>query len=132
MTRLGASWVRNASPSRCSLRCNRIERAGPALELHQARELLSGTIVFPWSDAEKVLRGYAVAAASAPDQLTTMAGIFPMPDGTPSLMLAPVWTGDHVEGDHAEGGEPAAAAPAPPPPPTSMMRRPPKRYKRAL
>jgi FAD/FMN-containing dehydrogenase len=68
------------------------------VRLHPARELLAGAIVFPWSDAEKVLRGYAVAAASAPDHLTTLAGIFPMPDGTPSVMLAPVWTGDHVEG----------------------------------
>jgi FAD/FMN-containing dehydrogenase len=68
------------------------------VRLHPARDFLAGLIAFPWSEAEKVLRGYAVAAASAPDQLTTLAGIFPLPDGTPSVVLAPVWAGDPAEG----------------------------------
>jgi FAD/FMN-containing dehydrogenase len=74
------------------------------VRLHPAQELLAGLIVFPWSDAETVLRGYAVATASAPDQLTTSAGILPLPDGTPSVFIAPVWAGEHAEGRRIMSG----------------------------
>jgi FAD/FMN-containing dehydrogenase len=74
------------------------------VRLHQARDLLAGLIVFPWSQAEQVLRGYAVAAASAPDQLTTPAAILPLPDGSPSVVLAPVWAGDQAEGEFFMSG----------------------------
>jgi hypothetical protein len=45
-----------------------------------------------------------VAAASAPDALTTLAGILPLPDGTPSVFIAPVWAGDHAEGGRVMAG----------------------------
>jgi FAD/FMN-containing dehydrogenase len=68
------------------------------LRLHPIRMLLSGLILFPWSEAEAVLRGYAKAVASAPDELAVAAGVLPGPDGGPVLFLAPTWSGSPAEG----------------------------------
>jgi FAD/FMN-containing dehydrogenase len=64
------------------------------VQLHPLRSVLSGLILFPWSDAELVLRAYAEFVASAPECLTVMAGALTAPDGKPVLFLAPTWCGD--------------------------------------
>ncbi|WP_433275472.1 FAD-binding oxidoreductase [Pseudonocardia xinjiangensis] len=69
------------------------------IRLHPVRTVLSGPIVFPWSQAEAVLRGHAVLAASAPDELGVVGAISSAPGGTPALLLAPVWSGDPAEGE---------------------------------
>jgi FAD/FMN-containing dehydrogenase len=40
-----------------------------SVRLHPIGKLLAGLILFPWSEAESVLRGYAEKVASAPDEL---------------------------------------------------------------
>jgi FAD/FMN-containing dehydrogenase len=69
------------------------------IRLHPVRTVLAGLILFPWFEAEAVLRGYAAAAASAPDELTLMAGVVPSPDGSPALFLAPTWSGALAQGE---------------------------------
>jgi len=69
------------------------------LRLHPFRSMLAGMILFPWSDADKVLRGYAAVAASAGNDLTVAAGLFRLPDGNPVLFLAPAWTGGPAQGE---------------------------------
>jgi len=41
------------------------------VRLHPLQKILSGFIVFPWSQAELVLRGYAGLVTSTPDELAT-------------------------------------------------------------
>ncbi|TCL67181.1 FAD-binding oxidoreductase [Rhizobium sp. BK251] len=67
--------------------------------LHPNRAVLAGMILFPWSDAARVLRDYAEIAASAGDDLTVLAGMFCLPDGSKTLFLAPAWTGDAALGE---------------------------------
>ncbi len=71
------------------------------IRLHPIRTLLAGLILFPWSEAERVLCGYAVAATAAPDELGVMAGVLSKPDGSPVLFLAPTWSGEPTEGERA-------------------------------
>ena len=71
------------------------------LRLHAARPVLSGMILFPWQEAEKVLGGYAEAMASAGNNLSVVIGIISLPDGGPALFLAPAWTGETSEGEVA-------------------------------
>jgi hypothetical protein len=72
--------------------------------LHRIRELLTGLILFPWSEAEAVLRGYAEAVASAPDELAVSAGVLSTPDGNPALFLAPSWSGEPAQGKRILAG----------------------------
>jgi hypothetical protein len=74
------------------------------IRLHPLRELLTGLILFPWSEAVTVLRGYADAVASAPDELSVMAGVLSGPDGKPALFLAPTWSGEPVQGEQVIAG----------------------------
>jgi FAD/FMN-containing dehydrogenase len=67
--------------------------------LHPHRRVVGGMILFPWSDADRVLSGYADKAASAGNDLTVLAGIFCLPDGNPALFLAPAWTGEPARGE---------------------------------
>jgi FAD/FMN-containing dehydrogenase len=67
--------------------------------LHTHRQVMGGMIMFPWSDADKVLSGYADKAASAGNDLSVLAGMFCLPDGNPTLFLAPVWTGEPALGN---------------------------------
>jgi FAD/FMN-containing dehydrogenase len=69
------------------------------IRLHPIRTLLSGLILFPWSEAEWVLRGYAEALASAPDELAVIAGVLSAPDGSPVVFLAPTWSGETKQGE---------------------------------
>jgi hypothetical protein len=74
------------------------------IRLHPLRELLAGLILFPWSEAGTVLRGYADTIASAPDELSIMAGVLSGPDGKPVLFLAPAWSGEPVLGERVMAG----------------------------
>jgi FAD/FMN-containing dehydrogenase len=57
------------------------------IRLHPLRQILAGIIVFPWSQVEQVLRGYADVMESAPDELTVVAGVL-------SGLMAPVSCGE--------------------------------------
>jgi len=68
------------------------------VRLHPVHRVLAGMILFPLSDAESVLRGYAEVSAFAPDELSILAGILPGPDGSPLVCLAPMWVGENGQG----------------------------------
>jgi len=68
------------------------------IRLHAVTEMLGGLIVFPWSEAPAVLHAYDALMCSAPDELSVLGGVFPTPDGQPTLFLAPTWCGDRTSG----------------------------------
>jgi FAD/FMN-containing dehydrogenase len=68
------------------------------VQLHEARHMLGGMIVYPWSEAERVLHAYAAFAANMPDELGVPVAMASGPDGQPAITLAPLWNGDQLEG----------------------------------
>jgi FAD/FMN-containing dehydrogenase len=69
------------------------------VRLHPVRGALAGMILFPFSQAESVLRGYAEVSASAPDELSVLAVMLSASDGSPVVGLAPMWTGENRQGE---------------------------------
>jgi hypothetical protein len=69
------------------------------IQMHQKRHMLAGPIVYPWSEAEPVLQGYAAFAATMPDELSICVGMTSGPDGQPSLLFLPLWNGDKHRGE---------------------------------
>ena len=69
------------------------------VRLHAIRQVLGGMMLFPWSQAESVLGGYADSIPDAPDELSILAGVLPGPDGGPLACLAPMWSGDGKQGE---------------------------------
>jgi FAD/FMN-containing dehydrogenase len=69
------------------------------VQLHEKRHMLTGPIVYPWSEAESVLRRYAEFAATMPDELGITVGMTSGPDGRPSLLFLPLWNGDKQRGE---------------------------------
>ena len=69
------------------------------VRLHSISDVIAGLIVYPWSDAASVLRGYADMAVSFPDELTVLLGVLSGPDGRPVLFLAPTWSGSQSQGE---------------------------------
>jgi hypothetical protein len=61
-------------------------------------KILGGVILFPWSEARSVLRGYAEVMSCAPKELSILAGTLTGPDGSPVAFLGPIWTGEMTEG----------------------------------
>jgi len=68
------------------------------VRLHPIREVLAGMMLFPWPQAESVLRCYAASIADAPDELELVTGVLADPNGSPLVFLAPMWSGDGEEG----------------------------------
>jgi hypothetical protein len=68
------------------------------IRLHPVGELLGGIMLFPWSEAQSVLRGHAEILSSAPDELSALAGLIPMPDGSPAAFIGPIWSGEAAQG----------------------------------
>ena len=73
------------------------------VQLHEARHLLAGSIVYPWTEAEAVVRCYAAFAETMPDELGMSAIMTSGPDGQPTLMLSPLWSGDKSQGERTIG-----------------------------
>jgi hypothetical protein len=57
--------------------------------VHPVGELLAGFILFPWSEAQPVLRGLAEILSTAPDELSVLAVL---------LLVGPIWTGKPAQG----------------------------------
>ncbi|PWV54492.1 FAD-binding oxidoreductase [Chitinophaga sp. S165] len=68
------------------------------VRLHDEKPILSGLICYPWSEATTILKQYAEFMKSAPDQLSSLIGLLPAPDGTPMLFISPTWYGEPSEG----------------------------------
>jgi FAD/FMN-containing dehydrogenase len=71
------------------------------IRLHAVPQLLAGMMLFPWAQAEAVLRGCDALLATAPDALSVTAVLVSAPDGSPVVMLAPVWSGEAAAGQQA-------------------------------
>jgi FAD/FMN-containing dehydrogenase len=69
------------------------------VRLHPVRDMLAGSIVYNWNEAEQVLRRYAAFAATAPDELGVSVGVMPGPDGEPAIMVFPLWNGERRQGE---------------------------------
>ncbi|HVJ44041.1 MAG TPA: FAD-binding oxidoreductase [Dongiaceae bacterium] len=74
------------------------------LRLHELPQVIAGIILFPWFEAEMVLRGYAEAAGWAPDELSVISGVVSGPAGNPLLFLAPCWSGERSRGEQIMAG----------------------------
>jgi len=57
------------------------------LRLHPVSEVLAGIILFRRSEAQSVLCGHAEILSSAPDELSVLAGLISMPDGSPVVFI---------------------------------------------
>jgi hypothetical protein len=66
--------------------------------LHVHDVVLTGFVLFPVSQARRVLRGYREIVAEAPDELTMMCGFVGGLDGQPLLSLFPMWCGQLTAG----------------------------------
>jgi FAD/FMN-containing dehydrogenase len=71
------------------------------VRLHPVSTVIAGFILFPWSEAAQVMRGYADLMAAAPDEFSVQVGVLSGPDGGPTLYLLPTWSGEAGEGERA-------------------------------
>jgi hypothetical protein len=71
------------------------------IQLHPAKPVLAGFIMFPLSDAENVLKGVEEIMHSAPDGLYIIMATASAPNGIPLLLISPTWNGDIKEGENA-------------------------------
>ena len=71
------------------------------VRLHDGRDMLAGSIVYSWDQAEAVLRRYAPFAAAMPDELGVTVFMASGPDGEPAVQLIPLWNGDEHRGERA-------------------------------
>jgi FAD/FMN-containing dehydrogenase len=69
------------------------------IRLHDLPNVVSGLLVYPFSEAKTVLRRYADAASTMPDELTVQVGAVAGPDGMPVILLVPTWSGSQSQGD---------------------------------
>jgi FAD/FMN-containing dehydrogenase len=69
--------------------------------LHPLEQVLGGMVLYPFEQATQVLHGYREILASAPDELTVMAGFLTGPTGQPAVFVAPTWSGDIAAGQDA-------------------------------
>jgi FAD/FMN-containing dehydrogenase len=69
--------------------------------LHPLEFVLGGMVMYPFQQATQVLRGYREILATAPDELTVMAGFLTGPTGETAVFVAPTWSGDLAAGQAA-------------------------------
>jgi FAD/FMN-containing dehydrogenase len=68
--------------------------------MHPIKDLLSGLLLYPLSEARDVIRFYRdFTTAGIPDELTIYAASLSTPDGTPVVSLIPAWCGDLEQGE---------------------------------
>jgi FAD/FMN-containing dehydrogenase len=68
--------------------------------LHPMAGVVGGMVMYPFEQAAQVLAGYRDVLASAPDELTVMAGFLTGPIG-PVVFVAPTWSGELAAGADA-------------------------------
>jgi hypothetical protein len=69
------------------------------IRLHDLPNVVSGMLVYPFSEAKTVLQRYADVASSMPDELTVQVGAVAGPDGMPVILLVPTWCGPQGRSD---------------------------------
>ena len=73
--------------------------AAMRIRLHNLPNVLSGMLVYPFSEAKSVLEGCIDLAASMPEDLTVQLGFVVGPDGAPVVLVVPTWCGPPGQGD---------------------------------
>ncbi|KAB2382934.1 FAD-binding oxidoreductase [Actinomadura montaniterrae] len=73
------------------------------IRLHPVPTVVAGTILYPISQAPRVLADLAEILQGCPDELTVDVGLLPGADGAPVVYVAPTWSGNLDEGA-AENG----------------------------
>jgi FAD/FMN-containing dehydrogenase len=71
------------------------------IRLHSVGAVLGGMILFPRHDSHTILANYADFIACAPDELSVVAGMFPIQGSELTVMLVPTWCGDPARGAKA-------------------------------
>src|SRR5262249_44675414 len=61
--------------------------------LHELPNVLSGMLVYPFSEAKAVLECYTDIVASMPEELTAQLAFVAGPDGAPVILVVPTWCG---------------------------------------
>jgi hypothetical protein len=69
-----------------------------SIRLHAVPEILSGFVIYPWSQAAKVWTQLNEILYDGPDELTVQSGILTGSDGGPTVFLSPVWSGELSRG----------------------------------
>jgi len=69
------------------------------IRLHELPNVVSGMLVYPFSETKTVLRRYADVAPFMRDELTVQIGAVAGPDGMPVVLLVPTWCGQQGCGD---------------------------------
>jgi FAD/FMN-containing dehydrogenase len=69
------------------------------IRLHNLPNVLSGMLVYPFSEAKSVLEGCIDLAASMPEELTVQLGFVAGPDNAPVVLVVPTWCGRPGQGD---------------------------------
>jgi hypothetical protein len=69
------------------------------IRLHNLPNVLSGMLVYPFSEAKSVLEGCIDIAASMPEDLTVQLGFVVGPDNAPVVLVVPTWCGPPGQGD---------------------------------
>ena len=70
-------------------------------QLYPVGTMLGGMILYPFDSATAFMRGYGAWVPSCPDELTTFAGLFTLPDGTVVAGAIVAYNGDHAQGQQA-------------------------------
>ena len=71
------------------------------IRLHPLARLMAGFVVFPWSEAADVLGRLRKVVEDARDELIVQTAILSGPDGSPTLIVSPAWSGDLEQGQQA-------------------------------
>ena len=69
------------------------------IRLHDLPNVLSGMLIYPFSEAKSVLEGCIDIAASMPEDLTVQLGFVVGPDNAPVILVVPTWCGPPGQGD---------------------------------
>jgi hypothetical protein len=69
------------------------------VRLHELPNVVSGVLVYPFSEARTVLRRFAELAPSLPEALTVQVCAVAAPDGGPVILLVPTWSGRQGGGE---------------------------------
>jgi hypothetical protein len=71
------------------------------IRLHCLGAVLGGMILFARHESHSILANYANFVARAPDELSVVAGMFPIQGAELTVMLVPTWCGDPARGAKA-------------------------------
>ena len=70
-------------------------------QLHPVGSIVGGLIVYPMSDAKKVLLFYRDFSRDLPEEANTIGALMSLPDGTPGIAIAVSYNGPPVDGEAA-------------------------------